>query len=297
MKRILIFVIAVIFLSGLLFADPGGFEEAEKLRESGDRQGAFELLEDGLKSARNGWEKSEYYWRMGETYLNMGDDLEFTGTAAERMALYEQGEAYADMGIAADPGNHVCYYMKSANIGRWGQTKGIISSLFKAGDMKDALILAIRQKDNYSNAWNVLAMLYAAVPGRPISFGNISFAVSLNRKAYDSRVEEVRAGDEEDMGVGVRKEFALNLWERDWNASKRRREQNKMEQKFNSTRDLFEKHLYYEGVADIPNMDDREEAVRIMTELVQFLKDKRNKTVDDRADLEELSGILSEWTS
>ncbi|MBI9102157.1 MAG: hypothetical protein JEY99_07070 [Spirochaetales bacterium] len=300
-SKLIVFLTVVLlsagFITGTLFANPQIFEAAEALRVAGDRQAAFDLLEDGLNSAGNNQEKSEFYWRMAETYVNMGDDLEDAGgSKAAIMALFEQGEAYADMAIQADSGNHVAYYMKSANVGRWGQTKGIVSSLFKAGDMKEALILAIRQKENYSNAWNVLSMLYAAVPGRPVSFGNISFAISLSRMAYDSREEEVRAGDEEDMGVGIRKEFALHLWDRDWSASKRRREQNKMKDKYNSTRDLFEKHLYYEGVATIPNMDDRDEALQIMREVIQYLRDKQDKTVDERKDLEELTEILNEWT-
>ncbi len=293
-KKIITLIVILLACVGL-FADQAVFDAAEELRITGDRQGAFNLLEAGLASARSNNEKAEYYWRMAETYLNMGDDLEDKASKEAIMALYEQGEEYADMAISADSRNHIGYYMKSANIGRWGQTKGIISSLFKAGDMKDALILAIRQKDDYADAWNVLAMLYAAVPGRPISFGNASFAVSLSRKAYASREAEIRSGEEEDFGVGIRKEFALHLWARDWSASKRRREQSKAEGKYESTRDLFEKNLYFEGNVSIPNMDDREEALVVMRDLIQFLENKSDKTIDERNDLEEVRGILAEW--
>ncbi|MBI9104994.1 MAG: hypothetical protein JEY99_21440 [Spirochaetales bacterium] len=69
-----------------------------------------------------------------------------------------------------------------------------------------------------------------------------------------------------------------------------------MKNKYNSTRDLFEKNLYYEGVASIPNIDDQVEAVQIMRELVQYLRDKQDKTMDERNDLTEVSAILDEWT-
>ena len=292
-KLKLIFVL--LFCSFILSANPSLFREAEELRESGDRQGAFDLLSEGLKSAGSGREKAEFYWRMGETYLNMGDDLEDKGQDDRRLACYEQGEEYADMAIAADPSNHVSYYIKSANIGRWGQTKGILSSLFKADDMRDALILGVRKKDDYADAWNVLSMLYAQVPGRPLSFGNISYSISLSRKAYDSRLSEIRKGEEEDLGVGIRKEFALHLWDRDWSELKRNREQNKIKRKYNSASDVFEKNLFYEGVADIPDMDDREEAVVIMRDLIKFLEDKRNRTFDEEQDLQEVKEILADW--
>lgn len=295
MKRVFLFAIVLLVSAGLS-ADSSLFDAAEDLRIGGDRQGAFDLLEQGLKSAGSNQEKAEFYWRMAETYLNMGDDLEDIAGDEERMALYEQGEAYANRAIDADPRNHTAYYMKSANIGRWGQTKGIISSLFKAGDMKENLILAVTQKPNYSDAWNVLAMLYAAVPGRPISFGNVSFAVSLSRKAYASREEEIRNGDEEDLGVGIRKEMALHLWDRNWSASKRVREQSKAKREYDSESDLFEKNRYFEGTIALRDMDDREEAVIVLADLIRFLQNKSDRTMDEENDLEEVLGIMADWT-
>ena len=294
-KKIFISIFFLCFV-GVLFANPAVFDAAEELRAAGDRQGAFDLLKEGLKFAGSNREKAEFYWRMSETYLNMGDDLEDTGASEqERLSLYEQGEAYADQAIGADSTNHIAYFQKSANIGRWGQTKGILSSLFKADDMKETLIAALRQNEEYADAWHVLGMIYAAVPGRPISFGNVSYAISLSRKAYDARVTEVQSGIEEDMGVGVMKELALQLWDRDWSASKRRREQNKMQGKFDSIGDFFEKNLFYEGTVSIPNKEDRDEAIDVMTLLVNNLRSKRNRTHDEDVDLEELTEILNDW--
>ena len=56
------------------------------------------------------------------------------------MKIFEKGQEYADQAIAADPQNNLGYYWKSSNIGRWGQVKGILNSLFKAGPMRDLLL-------------------------------------------------------------------------------------------------------------------------------------------------------------
>ena len=46
---------------------------------------------------------------------------------ADILAVFTEGEGYADKAIAADPQNDLGYYWKSANIGRWGQVKGVLT--------------------------------------------------------------------------------------------------------------------------------------------------------------------------
>jgi hypothetical protein len=292
-KRAIIGLIMLLVAGGFVAADL--FEDAEELRSSGDRRGAMQLLEDGLARANSPRDRAEFYWRMSEVALNMGDDLEDQGRDDDRLALYEQGEEFANLAIEANPQNHMAYYFKSSNIGRWGQTKGILQSLFKAGDMRDNLLVAVESKPNFGDGWNVLGMLYAAVPGRPVSFGNMAFAVSLSRKAMDSRQDEIRRGEEEDMGVGIREELANNLWARDWSASKRNREQDKMKRQFDRTNDLFEQALYYEGTIRIPNVDDRTEAMDVLRDLIRWLRSKPEKTPDDLSDIEKFEARLAEW--
>lgn len=293
MKRLTLIALLLVIAAGFAAADL--FDNAEAMRSSGDRQGALDLLEQGLPQAGTPHQRAEFYWRMSEIYLNMGDDLEDKGKDGDRLALYELGEDYANKAIAEDPRNHMAYYFKSANIGRWGQTKGILQSLFKAGDMRENLLVAVDSKPNFADGWNVLGMLYAAVPGRPVSFGNIAYAVSLSRKAVVSREDEMRRGEEEDMGVGIHEELANNLWARNWSASKRSREQEKMRRDYDRKDDPFEKALYFEGTVRIPNVDDRTEAKTVLRDLITWLRNKPDKTVDDRNDLAKFEARLAEW--
>ena len=44
---------------------------------------------------------------------------------------------------------------------------------------------AVRLKPDFANAYYGLGLLYASLPGWPLSFGNKDYAVSLLRKAVD----------------------------------------------------------------------------------------------------------------
>jgi tetratricopeptide (TPR) repeat protein len=179
------------------------------------------------------------------------------------MEVYDEGMDYADRAIEADPSNNLGYYWKASNLGRWGETRGILSSLSQAKPMRNLLVKSIERDPEHSQSYYVLGLLYARVPGGFISFGNTDYAVSLGRKARDLHLEEVREEGEE-MYHPVRIELASHLIDRGWNESKREREQRAQREERSSADGVLERSFYYEGTVDIPDMSDEEEARRIL---------------------------------
>ena len=91
------------------------------------------LLMDSLDSVKGNSDKAELYWRLARTALKLGDEAEKSGTGPEMLLeIFEEGESYASRAIELDADNHLGYFWKSANIGRWGQIKGVLNALRKA---------------------------------------------------------------------------------------------------------------------------------------------------------------------
>lgn len=82
-----------------------------------------------LKEAKTADDKAGVLWRLSRVCVDLGDALE-EGDKKGKFAIYEEGEKYALQSIEAKP-NYLAYLWKCANIGRYGQTKGVLDSLGK----------------------------------------------------------------------------------------------------------------------------------------------------------------------
>ena len=256
-------------------------------------QSALSVLREILPHARNGAERVAVYWRMASATLMHGDQRGDDGaTEEELLAIYEEGEGYADDAIAADPGDPLGYYWKSANIGRWGQTKGVINSLFKADDMRDLLAQAISLDPEHADSYYVLGQLYARVPG-VLSFGNVEHAVSLARRSVDLMEAELRTGERDREQHDFSIQLASHLIDRDWNERKRRREQQKMLEEHQDASSALERGFSYEGTIEIAQADDTEEAREILIGVIGRLESIQRPLPSDLRRLERARELLA----
>ncbi len=299
MKKIGIILLMLVCFAGLAFANlQDVFEEVEELHEAGEYQECIDILEDSLSQARTDSQKAEVYWRMARATLNIGNELRDEEAPQEEiLETFEQGEAYADQAIAFDPSNHLGYFWKSSNIGMWGQTKGVLDSLFKAGPMRDLLTQAIEAEGEHADSYYVLGQLYRELPGWPVSFGDAAKAVSLGRLAVDLNEEDARRGDVPHIYYDFQTELAKSLWARDWNTNRRNREQNGMERRYNRANNPLERGFNYEGTVNIPNMSDQEEALNIVRNVIRSLERVSNRNAGQQNDLEKARELLEEWES
>jgi hypothetical protein len=289
--------IALITLSiPLLPADTGQtVARVDALHDQGKYREACDLALSAVASA-SPKEKAELYWRAARETLNLGDLAEKNKQpSAALQKIFLSGQGFAQNAIDSDPSNHLGYYWKASNIGRWGQVKGILDSLFQAGPMRDLLLKDLTFNQNHADAYYVLAQLYREVPGWPLSFGNGDAAVSLGRLAVDLRASQVANGQEKWINCAFYTEFAKSLYKRNWNAATRVKEQAAKRTRYDKAKDVLEKGFSYEGIATLPNTSDREEAKSILQWAISEMERNPARTADDNDDLGEARDVLKGW--
>ena len=291
---ILVFFLIVIPVGMADFQDV--LDRVDKLHEAEDYEQTKSYIESSMAQAGSGAEKAELHWRLARAWLNLGDEAEDRGIVDEELlSFFEQGEAQAQKAIDADPSNHLGYYWKSANIGRWGQIKGILNSLFKAKPMRDLLRQAVEAEPDHADSYYVLGQLYEQVPGFPISFGDKDYAVSLGRKSLVLHEQQVKAGIEDEINYDFYTEMAKHLWERDYSAVKRKREQGKKMRKYESTSDPMKKNFHYEASVTLKNMSDQEEALELINWVIRELEGMSNRSGSQDDDLKEAEESFESW--
>jgi len=297
MRRLMVFVLTFLLPASVLLADfNDAVTRADDLHDQGKFAEAKALLLDAAAQSQDGKEQAELYWRISRENIQLGDIADKAKKPQDQvLAIFEEGAGYADKAIAADPGNDLGYFWKSANIGRWGQVKGVFNALGKATDIRDLLFKVLSINPDRSDAYFVLGQLYRELPGWPISFGNTDWAVCLGRRAVDLNVEQVAAGKEKNNGFDFSTELAKTLHNRGWSASKRRSEREQQAEKYAFAKTAFEKACYYEGTVDLKDMSDAQEAKEIIQGVVASMEQLSSLTAGQVKNLQKAKDLLKSW--
>jgi len=297
MKPFALLPLVFLLVAPALLADfPQEMAQADLLHRHDAHEEARTLLEAALAREAGGREQAEIYWRLARAWLNLGDQAEDQGAKGDALlSFFARGEELAQKGIEADPGNPLPYFWKSATSGRWGQVKGILNALAKARPMRDLLQKALSLRPGHADSYYVLGQLYEQVPGSPLSFGDKDWAVSLGRKAADLRAAQVRAGEEDQIYYDYYTELAKHLWERNWSAAKRQKEQPQKAARYAARTDPLEKNCYYEGTLSLKDQSDREEARELLGWTVGQLQALPRRTPSEEGDLQEALELQAGW--
>lgn len=275
------------------------FEQVDKLYEAERYEEAREILDKAEAMVNSNEQKAEYYWRLSRNTLMLADEAERRGASEDQLLQeFEKGEALASRALEFDSDNHFAYYWRGSNIGRWGQTKGIVNSLMKAGPMRDDIERAVRADSSHADSFYVLGMLYASVP-KLISFGNKEYAVSYSRRAIDAY-----RGDKTRYSYYLK--LGDHLYQRDWNSRKRQKEARKTSADFTDADDSVERYKYFNAAFDfskpqpysrsgVEDMSDKEEAIEIMEWIVNELESNSTLTSGQKDNLEEAQAFLDDW--
>jgi len=297
MKTVILLSIALLFSAGFAAADfQSVADQADKYHDLEKHEVAKDFLISSIEETVGNAQKAELYWRLARAYLNLGDDAEDNGAGEKALLeIFQAGEEAASKAIDLDPNNHLAYYWKSGNIGRWGQTKGILNSLFKAKPMRNLLTRAIEINPEHADAYYVLGQLFEQVPGFPLSFGDVDASVSLGRKAVVLHEQQVASGEEDEVRYDFFTELAKHLYERDWKSTKRDKQQSKKGSKYRSEEDVLEKNFYYEGTIDLKKVSDREEATALLRWTIKELEAISKPKKQHIQDLKEAKDLYREW--
>ena len=257
---------------------------------------AVKLLLDSIPSASGDREQAELYWRADRETLELGDLAEKAGKPqADVLAVFTEGQGYAEKAIASDPQNDLGYYWKSANIGRWGQVKGVLNALSLSGPMRDLLVKELSLNPDRTDAYHVLGELYRELPGWPVSFGNVDAAVSLGRKAVEARQAQVENGVEKELVYNFYTELAKTLHKRNWSAATRAAEQKNKASKLASAATPLDRGSLYEATISLQDVSDRVEARALVQWVVGELQKVPFITAPQKKDLQKAKDALKGW--
>ena len=238
MKKLALVTLMMFLVSSIFAAfDPAVSDDLFYHQEAFDED--MEYLLSAYSEAGSDSERAAILWRLSRTNLYLTDAIP-EDQKEERISGYEESEAYADESLAIEE-TADGYHWKASAIGRIGQVNGPLNSLSKAKPMR-ALIEKVQNDFNadMSDAWYVLSLLYNQLPGG-ISFGNDNYAISYIRRCIDTQDNINR------LNLTNYLELAEQLHARGWNASKRAKELDKMQDKYNAETVPTEKMKFYEG--------------------------------------------------
>ena len=104
-------------------------------------------------------------------------------TPEEKLESYDRGRQAAKRAIELAPKNAPARFWYGTNTGRWGQTKGIMRSLFLLPTVKGAMETALELDPGYAPAYALGGSIYYEVPG--FAGGDLDRSETLFRKGLD----------------------------------------------------------------------------------------------------------------
>jgi tetratricopeptide (TPR) repeat protein len=104
-------------------------------------------------------------------------------TPEEKLESYDRGRQAAKRAIELAPKSAPARFWYGTNTGRWGQTKGIMRSLFLLPTVKGAMETALELDPGYAPAYALGGSIYYEVPG--FAGGDLDRSEALFRKGLD----------------------------------------------------------------------------------------------------------------
>jgi tetratricopeptide (TPR) repeat protein len=149
-------------------------------------------IRDGLEQAIKTDEHVDNLDALAWTYLVIGGLPE--ATRAERLAAYDRGRQVAKRAIELYPDKVAPHFWFAVNTGRWGQTNGVVRSLFLLPTVKREMELVLRLDPDFAPAYSLAGNVYYEVP--ELLGGDLNKAEELFRTGLtkDPRDTGIRLG-------------------------------------------------------------------------------------------------------
>jgi len=104
-------------------------------------------------------------------------------TPEEKMEAYDRGRQIAKRAVELAPKSAPAQFWYGTNTGRWGQTKGVMRSLFLLPTVKGAMETALHLDPSYAPAYALGGSIYYAVP--EFAGGDLDRSEALFRKGLE----------------------------------------------------------------------------------------------------------------
>jgi tetratricopeptide (TPR) repeat protein len=104
-------------------------------------------------------------------------------TSEAKLEAYDRGRQVAKRAVELAPKSAAAHFWYGTNTGRWGQTKGVMRSLFLLPTVKDAMETALALDPAYAPAYALGGNVYYEVPG--FVGGDLDRSEAMFRKGLD----------------------------------------------------------------------------------------------------------------
>jgi tetratricopeptide (TPR) repeat protein len=101
----------------------------------------------------------------------------------QKLEAYDQGREAAKRAIELDPKNAAAHFWYGTNTGRWGQTKGVVRSLFLLPTVQEEIQTVLALDPKFTAVYSLAGNVYYEVPG--LLGGDLNKAEEMFRKGLD----------------------------------------------------------------------------------------------------------------
>ncbi len=296
--KTLLFMVGVIAFTGTgpLFALSETLAEIDRLHQDDHHDEVLQIIAETLPG-RSGRDRGALLWREGRARMQIADFGHHDGdlSDAETITMLQETERMAQEATQLDPAAAEPWFWLGAAMGRRGQVQGVLNSLFMAGDVRDNAVEALNRREEFSEAFFLLGQVYRELPGRPLSFGNNDYAVSMARRAIVIHEAERAAGTAPNKSHDLYTQLGAALWKRNHNERQRRRAWDSAVRGWNNAGSPLERGFYFEGSLPYSTGPDRREARELVQQIERELSGIRNRSPRQQRDLENAQKLLRDW--
>jgi len=141
----------------------------------------IDQLKAALEKAAETEPDSDTLLALAQVCFMYGDVRATTEDA--KLAAYDRGRQAAKRAIELAPKSAPAQFWYGTNTGRWGQTKGIMRSLFLLPTVKEAMQTALALDPGYAPAYALGGSIYYEVPG--YAGGDLDRSEAMFRKGLE----------------------------------------------------------------------------------------------------------------
>ena len=152
-----------LLLCASLHAAAGPFDEADHLYLRRNVPGNLEKSNSLLKTLLDSESKNaQAWWRLGRGLERLG---ERQISKKERLATYEEAKKALERSIELNANLAEAHFFMGITLGRIGQTRGILKSLFLVGPIKREMKRTLELDPQHGGAHHVLGEMLRQIPG------------------------------------------------------------------------------------------------------------------------------------
>lgn len=288
--------VATTFLFTQESSDESLLRRIDQLHERDRHEEIIGVTEEALQSAPSGRPRAELLVRLARAELNATDLDRYAATITEEEAMeaLDRVVSRTESAMREDPSLADSYFWKAAAMAQQGQIRGVLNSLFMAGEINDLALAAIDRDPEISEVWFLLGQLYRELPGRPVSFGDNVYAVSFGRLSVELHEARLEREELPSKYYDYYIQLAESLRTRNWSAPRRRSRHPSIAEAHAAADDDFTRGATWEGAIELPRESDRDEGRRILEGIIDELERLPRRTLRQERSLELAREIAGE---